>query len=1261
MEEQLEIQAIYGLTPMQKGMLFHQLLDTGSDSYFQQFTYSLDGELDITTFEKSINLVVDRYDVFRTNFVYEKINQPRQVVFKKRPVKILFKDLSNLSEEAQQTALTKLKTEDRLRGFNLSKDNLIRVTVVQKGTMEFWVIWSFHHIIMDGWCMGIVIQELFTFYQSFKEQIPVFPEPATPYVYYIRWLENQNPEEALAFWKKYLDGYQQLTGLPGNFPKTEPRSETGEVVFQLDPGLTKKLKSIAAQNMVTMSTLVQTIWGVLLQKYNCISDVAFGIVVSGRPPVIEGIEKMVGLFINTLPVRIRRTGTGTFLEMLIDLQKRSLTATNYEYAALAEIQSRTDLKQHLLDHLFVFENYPVEKEVSLFSTSAGPVLKATLVDIFEQTNYNFYLTVMLTEELNLFFRYKTTVYTKEIMNRVAGHFHQVARQVAAQPEISLAAIEILSKEETKQLKMGFNNTKDQFTKLQTINAVFEEQAAQNDIRVALRFGKQQLTYQELNQKANQLGRVLRALGVKKDDLVAIMAERSLEMVVGILAILKAGGAYLPISAAYPEERINFMLNDSRTKLLLFYIHSGDTTLSFQTSTVRPINLGDQSLYTGDSDNLENINVPGDLAYVLYTSGSTGKPKGVMVEHAGVANLLYTLQRKYPVLESDSYMLKTTYLFDVSVTELFGWFLGGGSLVILEEGAEKDPLLILDAIKTNQVTHVNFVPSMLKVFLDSMDRETFMNDNHLKYVFIAGEAVSRDLVNKFHRLTNEVKLENLYGPTEATVYATQYSLEDHPEISTVPIGKPLTNVEIYIFNLDNQLQPVGIMGELAIGGVGLARGYLNQPELTAQQFIPNPFNGFQLNNRSRLYKTGDLARWLPDGNIEFFGRLDQQVKIRGFRVELGEIEARLRSHQDVKEAVIVDQTDQNGNKYLCAYLITGQDLKSPEIKAFLSKTLPDYMIPARFIRLPNLPVNVSGKINRRALPDPSQIVDWGEEYEAPRSAIEEQLVKIWQEILGPINIGRKDSFFDRGGNSLLLIQLYNRLEHFYPGQTSIAQLFAFPTIQKMATLIRKDSPKNPTLLLLRPITILPEFQNDHHNVTSGSVFTFQIQPDFLEKIKEFANLRQVELSLLFLALLFYILAEITEQSEITIQIMVGDFHRIASLSVNTDEVNKYQDLLELVSRKKLALTEADYYDIEDLHEMNLNREQASIVPFFYLKQKMTRKIIPIGAYDFLFEIDDSAAGITIKLEYNPRKFLKEKIEGLVTRYFQLLASFVGKAS
>ncbi|HEX3048878.1 MAG TPA: amino acid adenylation domain-containing protein, partial [Bacillota bacterium] len=682
----------------------------------------------------------------------------------------------------------------------------------------------------------------------------------------------------------------------------------------------------------------------------------------------------------------------------------------------------------------------------------------------------FDLTLTASENekgIELELNYASQIFLARTAERFLEYYLNILECIALNPEVSLSDIEMVSERERKQLLYELNDTAADYPKHKTIQELFEEQVERTPERIAVIFEDRhacarELTYRELNQKANQLAGLIRERGVGSDSIVAIMVERSFEMIIGIMAILKAGGAYLPIAPTYPAERIQYMLEDSGSGILLT-AGTFPEQLQFHGEVIE---LGDARLYQGATQNLAKISSSNHLAYVIYTSGSTGKPKGTMIEHYSVINRLNWMQKQYPLNDSDVILQKTPFTFDVSVWELFWWSACGAQVCMLTPGGEKDPESIIAAVQRNQVTIIHFVPSMLNAFLEYLEGYNNVVDglSSLRRVFASGEALNITQVKKFNAILNTrwgTMLHNLYGPTEATVDVSYFDCSTGAELGTVPIGKPIDNIQLYVVDQANHLQPIGVAGELCIAGDGLARGYLNRPELTGEKFVVRaapPQEGIR-ETPQRIYRTGDLARWLPDGNVEYLGRIDNQVKLRGFRIELGEIEVELLKHTGISEAVVIAREDKEGNKYLCAYIVSGAELTVGELRTHLSARLPEYMIPSSFIQLEYMPLTPNGKIDRRSLVDQKNLSEpgvpgTGGKYAAPRNELEKLLCDIWREVLNIEIIGIDDDFFEVGGHSLLVMKLEVAMEK-ADLRIENADIFKYRTIRNIAALLQGE--------------------------------------------------------------------------------------------------------------------------------------------------------------------------------------------------------------
>jgi amino acid adenylation domain-containing protein len=1076
------IKDIYTLTPMQEGMLFHALRDPSSAAYFEQMSYRLHGPLDIETVKKSLNELMKRYDVLRTLFIVEGTDRPIQVVLKEREADFFYEDAAKTATKEginPETRIKEFKEKDRQRLFALGQDVLIRVSVLQIARDEYEFIWSFHHIIMDGWCIGILMSDFWEIYNSYHQNRVYRLPDVTPYSAYITWLEKLDREKSREYWKKYLEGYKETVIIPnpdGNDININRRKEDGYkpdmIRFVLAREKTDALNKLAGRNKVTVNRIIQTIWGILLTRYNRREDVVFGVVVSGRPSEIPGVESMVGLFINTIPMRIRfnnDTDT-TFNQLLQTVHQEAIESEPHHYSPLAEIQSDTPLKQNLLNHIMVFENFPIEKKIDFYSAvekrvennRRNSVLKSSRFEIFEHTNYDFNIMVVPEDQLTIRFQYNANAYERKSVEHIASHFRMLIGQLListstlTKKEQHIREMEMVSEEEKKQLLQAFNNLEEDFPndEATTIHSLFETQVEKTPRNLALKYAGRQLTYSQLNQKVNQLAWVLRNKGIFRDSVVGVMVGRSIELVISIIAIMKAGGAYLPVDAEYPEERKKYMLENSGVSILLTN-YKKENVSEFVPDTVEVLDVSKENLYSGEADNNpEYINKSTDLVYVIYTSGSTGKPKGVMLEHRNLVNLIIWGFR-FTNLDFSSVLQFATISFDVSFHEIFSTLLSGGRLYLIEKEIRTDIPKLFNLIESNQIKTLFLPISVLKIIFSEEDYiQTF--PACVEHIQTAGEQVV--ISDKFRNYLreNKIYLHNHYGPSEAHV-VTALTLDPGGEIPGLPpIGKPVSNTAIYILDKYGHMQPIGVPGELYIGGIQVGRGYLGKVEATLEKFINDPFAA---ENRigNRMYRTGDLARWRPDGNIDFLGRIDLQVKIRGYRIEPGEVESQLLNHPHIKEAIVNTGENEKKEKYLCAYFVSNGTLTPQELKKYLSAQLPEYMIPTFFIQLEEMPMLPNGKINYKALPDPKTTASAGMLYEPPANKTERKIIEIWAEVLelDPQKIGRNDDFFELGGNSINILKVLSRVKKEFKQDISMSSLFLNKKASELAANIYEE--------------------------------------------------------------------------------------------------------------------------------------------------------------------------------------------------------------
>ncbi|WP_369345680.1 non-ribosomal peptide synthetase [Caldalkalibacillus mannanilyticus] len=1034
-----EIENVYPLTPMQKGMWFHHQMDPQSGAYFEQMAFSLQGNVDIDFFKQSFVEVVQRHAILRTNFSVGWKEEPLQIVYKGKPVDFTYEDLSEMAMNESQTYVDHFVKADKQKGFDLAQDALMRLSILRIDETTYRFIWSFHHILMDGWCLPIFMKELFQTYFSYLNQEQAEMDEVLSYSGYIEWLEQQDSATAASYWKEYLAGYEQQT-LPMQIHSKEKSTEYKgqKMICSLGESLTQRITQIAQEHEVTVNILVQSIWGILLQKYTGSNDIVFGSVVSGRPAEISGIEQMIGLFINTIPVRICTEATQSFAEVIKQAQEQALESQAYDYFPLYEIQALTEQKQNLVNHIMAFENYPVGEQFEKTQETSSNIDNLKIVDIEmeEQTNYDLNIVVKPIDDIEISVEYNETVYEKSAMDRMRGHLLQLIEQIVANPRASINELKLVTEPERNQLLNQFNDTITEYPREKTIHQLFEEQVDATPNAIALVYENEEMTYRELNEHANRLARTLREKGIQADQLVGIMSERSFDMIVGILAILKAGGAYVPLDPEYPTERIRYIIEDSGVQMVLVQEHLQEQ-IPDQASIIL---LDEKSSYHEDATNLEWNNESENLAYVIYTSGSTGKPKGNLTTHRNIVRVVK--ETNYiEINNQDSVLQLSSYAFDGSTFDIYGALLNGAKLVLIPKEVLLDISNLANLIEQQQISVMFITTALFNVLVDvKVDCL-----EHVRSVLFGGERVSVNHVRKALQHLGPGKIKHVYGPTESTVFATCHAVDVVEDTSiTVPIGKPISNTEIYILDEANQLQPLGVVGELCISGDGLARGYLNRDDLTAEKFVDNPFV-----EGKRMYRTGDLAKWLPGGEIEYVGRMDHQVKIRGFRIELGEIEAAMLQIDSIQEAIVITIDGDSDQKQLCAYYVADQNLNSKTLKETLSHKLPRYMIPAYFVQMEQMPLTPNGKVDRKQLPAPDGGIHTRAEFVAPRTAEEEKLAQIWKEVLEVQTVGVKDNFFDLGGHSLKLMQLVHKIRSETEVEMPLNKLFEKPSLEEMA--------------------------------------------------------------------------------------------------------------------------------------------------------------------------------------------------------------------
>ena len=1019
----------------------------------------LQGPLDRCVLQATLDTIVARHEVLRTTFVSID-GVPVQVIAPEASFTLEFIDLSAQTQADSGAKVRRQIAAEVQASFDLSTGPLIRGRLIRLADGDHILFVTMHHIISDGWSMGVLIQEVAAIYTAYRQEHPnPLPPLAIQYADYAQWQRNWLVGEALhtqlSYWKQQLSGTPALLDLPTDRPRPSVQSYAGASSgFALNPELSTGLKVLAKRYNATLYMTLYTGWAILLSRLSGQDDIVIGAPVANRQRA--EVEGLIGFFVNTLALRTNLSANPSVSALLEQVKGMTLAAYThqdvpFEQVVKAVMPLRSMSHAPVFQTMFALQNTP-QGEFHL------PELTFTPQEIPHNTA-QFDLTLSLEETEGAIvggLEYASDLFDRETIKRWIGHFKAILTGMVQDAEQKIGELELLDANERRQVLEEFNATQVAYPQDKLIHQLFEVQAEKNPDAVAVVYEDQQLSYGELNRRANQLARYLRKQGVVPDTLVAICVERSLEMVVGLLGVLKAGGAYVPLDPAYPAERLEYMLADAAPKVVLTQDKLKATLPSTDAQVIAlDTDWGKIAKHTGSNLNSQTLGLtPEHLAYVIYTSGSTGQPKGVMVEHRGVVNFLNAMQSRPSLSASDCMLAVTTLSFDIAALEMYLPLLSGARLVLASREMAADANFLAKAIDDFEVTVLQATPSTWRLLLSA----DWRGQSKLK-ALCGGEALTTELARKVQSKVGV--LWNLYGPTETTIWSCyrQITAKQNSLQAIESIGRPIANTQIYILDGQKQPVPIGVAGEIYIGGAGVARGYLNRPELTAERFIADPFS---VDAEARLYKTGDLGRWRADGNIEYLGRNDHQVKIRGFRIELGEIEAQLSRHPQVKEAVVIAREDIPGDKRLVAYLTLptsegtepAAELSIEALRTHLRTALPEYMIPSAFVMLEALPLTPNGKLDRKALPAPDHTAIQAQQYEAPQGEVEETLAVIWQDILHIERVGRHDNFFDLGGHSLLAVQVIARIRQSMGRDMALRDLFEYPTIRQLAVPLQR---------------------------------------------------------------------------------------------------------------------------------------------------------------------------------------------------------------
>jgi amino acid adenylation domain-containing protein len=1040
----------------QQGLWVLNQLMPGTSLYHTPTAVRLTGALDVEALKKSLNFIVARHDSLRTTFTHTD-GTPTQSVATEIRFQMPLLDLSDLPETEREAEALHILKQETQRLFDLAQGPLIRAILLRLSEEEHILLVTMHHIVTDGWSIGVFHRELSELYRAFLagEPSPLahLPIQYTDFVHWQRqWFEGKVYESQLSYWQKQFASLPPVLELPTDHPRPNVqayrafRGAHNTICFSEE--LTGALKQFCQKKGVTLFMTLLAAYQVLLHRYTGEEDIVVGTPIAGRS--LPETESLIGLFINTLALRTSLSGDPSFAELLDRVKESALGAYAHQDLPFERLvkelhPDRTLAHNPLFQVIFVLQNEEIP-ELDLPGLAASHFRVGHVMA-------NFDITLDIVErdgQLVCLFESNADLFEPETIERMMGHFQNLLESIVSNPDRKISELPLLSEAERNQLLFEWNDTRTEYPASKCVHELFEEQVRRTPQATALMFEDQRLSYFELNRQANCLANHLRALGVGPDKLVGVRMERSARLIVALLGIIKAGGAYLPLDLSYPKERSAFMLADAQAPVLLTEARlAGDLP---ETSAKIVCLDKDWDLIAGFSDeNPANLTTAENLIYVIYTSGSTGIPKGVSVPHRAVNRLIFNTNY-LELSPADRVAQTSNSSFDAATFEIWGALLHGAQLVGIAKEVALSPRQFAEEIQSKQISAMFLTTALF----NQIARDVPTAFSSMRQLMFGGEACDPQWVRVVLDQGPPQRLVHVYGPTESTTFATWHLIESLPnDALTIPIGRPISNTETYIVDRHLKPVPIGVPGELYLGGDGLAREYLNRPELTSERFLTNPFSS---KPGARLYKTGDVARYLPDGSIEFVGRTDHQVKIRGFRIELGEVETALTEHPDVTACVVTTTGTESGDKRLTAYFVParGLELTVTKLREFLKQKLPDYMIPACFISLEALPISPNGKVDRRALPAPDGIkADWETNFIAPSDELELKLTKIWEKVLGIRPIGVDDNFFDLGGHSLLAVRLFAQIEKTFDRNLPLATLFSAPTVKQLARVLRDE--------------------------------------------------------------------------------------------------------------------------------------------------------------------------------------------------------------
>lgn len=1221
------VEDVLDLSPMQQGMLFHYLNSPDSEEYFEQLSLSLYGKINMDFIGEAWLHIVRKHEMLRTVFRWENLNHPIQIVLKEKSFDFQQYNLSMYEPDIKREKLEEIRAANLLNKFDIRFETF-RVIVCKLDDMNHELIFSNHHIIFDGWSLGIILKDLFELYPELTNTGET-SKSAGLYKRYLKSLEKQDKEEQEKYWRSYLDNLNAKSSIPHTYTLDDTLKKHQNYSFLLDESVENALIQFSKENGITPAVVFFATWGILIQRYYGTDDTLFGTAVSGRSGLSDDYMEAVGLYMNTVPLRVKYINDESNIQLLKRLHRDCQIRREFENSSLTEIKASLGVggSGDLFDSIVIVENYPIE---SVLTSDTSKSLQISSYNMSETTNYELSITIAIFNGIKINITYEKHLYSNDFISNLAVYFKRILQQLISSPQMKVTDIELLLEEDYKILQK-FNDTSIQYEEDLMLWEMFELQAYDKPDDIAVVCKDRYITYKGLNDKVHQLACYMKENGIGNNIVVAILMDKSIDLVVTIMAILKVGGTYLPLDPDYPEQRLEYMISNSSAEILMIDKCYADKCKNDIKKIIVTDALKKKTESAGDNKYIGSSN---DLAYILYTSGSTGMPKGVPITQKSVHNFVMGMNRAIQMDGVKSILSSTTISFDIFGLELFMSLLNGLKMVLVHKEIQLDPKRVAELIYKEKIDLIQMTPSRMQSFLLHRDFKECLSN--VKSILIGGEAFPQKLLENLKELTN-ADIYNVYGPTETTIWSTVVNLKEREKITA---GTPISNTRLYILDEHRHVLPICGVGELYIGGDGVARGYINQKELTAEKFISEA-----IIEETKLYRTGDLARWLPTGEIQILGRLDNQVKIRGYRIEISEIEELFYQYNGINKAIVLDREDErDSSRYLVAYYETEEDISKQSLNEYLRRYLPEYMIPTQFIRMIKIPLLENGKVNRQALL--SVELEQEERTEIITNETQQTLKQIWLKVLGQKDISVRDNFFNIGGNSLLLIRLYSQIDQIYPDIFKMTDFFQYPTIENQANYI--DSFNNIKTINYKGLELSQQFQVNCHEKSKIVRLLLRLEEASANKLwksSEEMKLMPEELIMIFYVYLLYNIFDKT-YIPICFQLQNGLLYYG---EINLEDLNS---LKELGSRIQQLNCRDNEIILTQIPEKQVNEGNTIRIVISFEKSSWSRSDL-LAKFDLIIWIDRSQNGLETIWEFDNGNFPKDIVVSWQRLFLELL--------